>query len=183
MRQHADLTSSAQITPNRCHAHALTQPHMTDTQTTRQALEAIDRSGRLKVTGKLKRAVDYMLDGSSRLDAAHRAGMSDHGLREALKRPHVKRYYLDELEVLRTGERVRNLLAAIEVRDQRENQVARMTAIRWLEGEQDQQASAATQRQAAGITIMIETRPAVGVTVGREPEVIDLPAISTEAER
>jgi hypothetical protein len=51
---------------------------------TRQSIAAKDRSGKLKVTGKLKVAIDKMLyEGSRRPDAAKTAGMTDHGLRSS----------------------------------------------------------------------------------------------------
>jgi hypothetical protein len=149
-------------------------------QPTRQAIEAIDRSAPGKVTGRLRKAINYMLEGARRADAAQRAGMTDHSLRAALKKSHVKRYYLDELDVLRSGERVRNFLAAVEVRDQHDNHTARINAIRWLEGEAEQQVNASTQRQSAGITIVIETGRAVGVAVGADTPMLDLQATSTD---
>ena len=101
---------------------------------TRQAIAAKERSGKLMVTGKLKVALDEMLyKGSRRADAASASGMTDHGLREALKKPHVKRYYLDGLEVLRTSERARNISALAKVRDESENGMAVVSAAKALE--------------------------------------------------
>jgi hypothetical protein len=128
----------------------------TTTDPPRQAIAAIDRSKPLQVTGKLRKALDAMFTGASREDAAKAAGMTDHSLRSALKKPHVKRYYLDELEVLRTGERVRNFYALREVRDQKANAMARVNAIAAMEREAEQGVSGGTVRAGPGITIVIE---------------------------
>jgi hypothetical protein len=108
---------------------------MTDEKlVTRQAIAAKERSGKLTVSGKLKIALDEMLfKGSRRADAAVAAGMTDHGLREALKKPHVKAYYNVGLEVLRTSERARNISALAKVRDESENGMAIVSAAKALE--------------------------------------------------
>lgn len=130
-----------------------------DTQPSRQALAAKDRSSRLKVSGKLLRALNYMIEeGKPRKEAATLAGMTDHGLREALRRPHVRKWYFEQLDVLRTGERVRNFLALCEVRDQKENHTARVNAIRALEQMEDQQVTARSLPPAPGVVIVIEQR-------------------------
>jgi hypothetical protein len=107
---------------------------MTDTdQPTRQAIAAKDRSGKLTVSGKLKVALDTMLyQGSCRAVAAKAAGMTDHGLREAFKKPHVKAFYNAGLQILRDSERARNIHRAVEIRDAANNQPA-IQAIRLLE--------------------------------------------------
>jgi hypothetical protein len=103
---------------------------------TRQAIAAKERSGKLTVTGKLKVAIDLMLfEGSRRADAATAAGMTDHGLREAFKKPHVKQYYNAGLQVLRESERARNILSLVAVRDGEghTNPMARVSAAKALE--------------------------------------------------
>jgi hypothetical protein len=79
-------------------------------QPTRQAIAAKDRSLPGRVTGRLKRAVDAMVwQAASRKEAAEMAGMTDHSLRAALKRPHVMAHYLAECEVLRLSGRAKRL--------------------------------------------------------------------------
>ncbi len=76
-------------------------------QPSRQALAAKDRSLPGKVTGRLKRAIDLMVwEAASRSDAAKTVGMTDHSMRQALKRPHVMAYYTGELGVRRASGRV-----------------------------------------------------------------------------
>jgi hypothetical protein len=104
------------------------------TKPTRQAIAARNRSAPGKVTGRLKDALLKMVwEGACRADAAKAAGMTDHSLRASLKKPHVKAYYLAELQVLRTSERARNVFALVDVRDRSENQAARVAAVRTLE--------------------------------------------------
>jgi hypothetical protein len=88
----------------------------------------------LRVTGKNKAAIDAMVwQGLNRRDAAQTAGLTDHALYTALTKPHVKAYYLSQLDVLRTSERARNIHALVEVRDQDENKMARVQAVKALE--------------------------------------------------
>jgi hypothetical protein len=59
--------------------------------------------------------------------------MTDHSLRAALKKPHVKAFYLSELEVLRTSERARNIFALVDVRDNSQNAMARVAAAKAID--------------------------------------------------
>jgi hypothetical protein len=71
---------------------------------TRQAIEAKDRSQRMRVTGKLKVAIEAMIwEGVPRADAAAKAGMADSSLRFALRKPHVLAHHNAELASLRTS--------------------------------------------------------------------------------
>jgi hypothetical protein len=130
----------------------------TTDQPTRQQLAAQGRSAPGKVTGKLKRALDAMVwEASRRDDAAKAAGMAVHGLREALRKPHVRAYYLAQLDVLRTSERARNIHTLAAVRDQESNQMARVQAVKALEQIGDE--AAPGTRQSAGFVIMVVGSP------------------------
>lgn len=82
--------------------------------------------------------------GLCRRDAAKHAGMAEHSLYQALRKPPVKAHYLSELEVLRNSERSRNIHRAIEIRDAANNKPA-MEALKWLHqiDEQTQQVGGA----------------------------------------
>jgi hypothetical protein len=100
----------------------------------RQALAIEGRSGRKQVSGKLKVALLAMIwSGARRTEAAATAGLQDHSLRAALKKPHVKAFYLAELGSLRTSERARNLHALVRVRDSDDNKMATVAAVKTLE--------------------------------------------------
>lgn len=130
-------------------------------QPSRQELAAADRSAPRKVTGKLKVAIDAMVwAGSRRDEAAAQAGLSVHGLREALRKPHVKAYYLSLLEVLRTSERARNIHTLAEVRDQQTNQMARVQAVKALEQLEDSPTSSSARMQSPGFVIVVQPQPA-----------------------
>lgn len=150
-----------------------------DKPITRQAIAAKERSGKLTVSGKLKVALDEMLfKGSCRADAAKAAGMTDHGLREALKRPHVKSYYSAGLEVLRTSERSRNIFALAKVRDTSDNGMAVVSAAKALEQLVDvAPPTGATERDRPGVIVQIITAPqqpvGAGVVIDVTPEPIE----------
>jgi hypothetical protein len=104
--------------------------------------------------------------------------MSDHGLREAFKKAHVKAYYNQGLDVLRTSERARNISALVEVRDKAGNQMARVQAAKALEQLSEEEARrlpAGGHVSLPGLTIQIINAPAPalptrGQTIDVTPE-------------
>jgi len=126
---------------------------------TRQAVAARNRSLPGRVTGKLHKAIDAMVwEGASRKEAAKAAGLSDHGLRQALRRPHVLAHYRAECEVLRTSGRAKRLHRLEQLAEQDENRNAAVAAIKAAEQIGDDAAGGA--RAAAfgpGVTIQIVT--------------------------
>jgi len=114
---------------------------------TRQARAVVGRSARGKVTGKLAVAITAMVwEGSCRPEAANAAGLKDHSVREALRKPHVKAFYRAQLEVLRTSERARNIHALARIRDQDQNKMAVVAAVKALEEMKDEQALSRPER-------------------------------------
>ena len=110
-----------------------------DARPTRQALAVEGRSARLRVTGRLRTAIEAMAwQGARRDEAAVAAGLTDHSLRAALRKPHVKAFYLGELDVLRTSEKARNIHALCSIRDASENAMAKVSAIKTLESLSDE---------------------------------------------
>jgi hypothetical protein len=133
------------------------------TELTRQAAAIPGRSAKGQVTGKLRRAIIEMVwCGSCRDDAAKNSGMTIHGLREALRKPHVKQFYLRELDVLKTSERARNVLALVDVRDNAQNSMARVQAAARLEefaDKADQPASGRVFGASPGFCIILRQPP------------------------
>jgi hypothetical protein len=128
----------------------------TDITVTRQALAAKDRSLPKRVTGRLLRAITEMIwSGSSRADAAKAAGMTDHSLRCALRKPHVIAFYRRELGVLRESERAKTFHRLCGLRDQDDNKNAAVAAARTLEGATENEAARPGQVQAFGFVIAI----------------------------
>jgi hypothetical protein len=141
---------------------------------TRQAIEAKGRSAPLKVTGKLKTAVDAMVWlGLRRKEAAEHAGMKHKGIEAALSKPHVKQYYLSQLEVLRTSERARNIHRLTEIRDKADNMPA-VNAIKMLE-QIDEASSAAggAQSRSPGVVVIVQTVAAHAPQAPNPVQVID----------
>lgn len=117
------------------------------------------RSNKGQVTGKLKVAIDAMLyEGARRPDAAAKAGMTDHSVRSALRKPHVLAYYNAGLEVLRTSERPRNIKRLAEIRDKADNMPA-VQAIRALEQmAEDEARPGGHTQQLPGLVVVINSR-------------------------
>ena len=155
-----------------------------DKPITRQAIAAKERSGKLTVTGKLKVALDQMLFiGSCRPDAAKAAGMTDHGLREAMKKPHVKAYYAQGLEILRTSERARNIFALAKVRDSSDNGMAVVSAAKALEQLADVAPPTGDgPRDRPGVVIQI-IQPAPQIAQQQRGVTIDVTPAHSEPER
>jgi hypothetical protein len=113
---------------------------------------------KLVVNGKNRAAIDAMVwEGLTRKAAAEKAGLKDHALYVALTKPHVKAYYLAQLDVLRTSERARNIHTLAEVRDQTSNQMARVQAVKALEQLSDDPVGSAAQSQSPGVVVQIIT--------------------------
>jgi hypothetical protein len=134
---------------------------MTSTKTeepTRQALAIAGRSARNRVTGRLKVAIETMVwSGACRADAARVSGLTDHSLRAALKKPHVKAAYLAELEVLRLSARARAFHRLVELSEQNDNRGAAVAAVRTmvLEGQDEAVRGFGTTGQSPGLVIQI----------------------------
>ena len=152
---------------------------MTDTADTvaiptRQAIAARNRSLPGRVTGRLHRAIEAMVwEGASRKEAAERAGLSDHGLRQALRRPHVLAHYRAECEVLRASGRAKRLHRLEELAQQDENRNAAVAAIKTAEQLGDEQAATGARRQLPGLIIQI-------VNAAPTPRIIDAQPIAHE---
>lgn len=137
-----------------------------NTAPSRQQIAAKGRSAPLRVTGKLRVAIDAMVwQCLARADAAKHAGMTEYSLYSAFRKPHVKAHYLSELEVLRTSERARNIHTLVEVRDQTTNQMARVQAVKELEQSAETAARSTGSLSLPGLTIQIINAAAPEVKV------------------
>ena len=123
---------------------------------------SVDRSKPLAVTGRLKRAIELMVwEGLTRDDAAVKAGLRPHSLYVAFRKPHVKSYYLAEIEVLRLSGRAKRLhrLDALAMQD--ENKNAAVAAIKVADQIPDElQGRFGASDQRPGVTIKIINLPA-----------------------
>ena len=132
---------------------------MTDMPTTlptRQAIAAKDRSAPRKVTGRLRAAlIEMVWKGSRRADAAAAANMTDHSLREALRKPHVKAFYLGELGTLRKSTRAKNFHRLDNIAESSGNDMARVAAVKAMEAISDEQQTRGPASASPGVVIRI----------------------------
>lgn len=114
----------------------------------------------LKITRKVRAAIDGMVwEGLNRADAAQRAGLKDNSLYVALTRPDVKRYYLQQCDVLRLSGRARRIHRLEAIVEQDENKQAAVNACRALDGHEDTAASMGYVQRQPGVTIVINSGP------------------------
>lgn len=113
----------------------------------------------LRVTGKNRAAIDAMVwEGLIRSEAAEKAGLKDHALYVALTKPHVKAYYAQQCEVLRTSGRARRIHRLEAMLEQSDNKAAVINAALALESIGTDQATANTAQSAMpGVVIQIVT--------------------------
>jgi hypothetical protein len=102
---------------------------------TTQQRAAIGKTSRNGVSGRLKAALDDMVENGTSWDAAAlKANLTVRSMRLALKRPQVLKYLRAERGALLARISPRNLHALQRIRDQDENKAAAVAAARALEG-------------------------------------------------
>lgn len=144
-----------------------------NTQPQRPVSSAKERAAS-RITPRVRAAIEAMVwQGLQRKAAAEHAGLAEHSLYQALRRPPVRSLYLSELEVLRTSERARNIHTLAEVRDQTSNQMARVQAVKALEQIDDDPVRQGVNRSSPGFVIQVITVSGNGATRPPGPQVID----------
>jgi hypothetical protein len=115
----------------------------------------------LQPTTIVMKAVDMMVhEGTHRDVAAKAVGMLPKSLYKALAKPHVKRYFNQQLEVLRTAARARNFHRLEVIREQDSNPMAAVNAIKALEGLAiEQEANPAGKAQVTPGLIIVVQQP------------------------
>lgn len=84
---------------------------------------------KLRVSNRVKVAIDAMVDdGLTRAKAAEVAGISDHGLYVALRKPHILAYRRERMEVLRASEASRSISRVAKLADSAESEHVRLGA-------------------------------------------------------
>jgi hypothetical protein len=155
--------------------------HAIDRPPTHQSVAARDRSQPGKVTGKLRVAIEAMVWAAlPRAEAAAHAGMTEHGLYKALRKPPVRAYYLSECEVLRTSGRARRIHRLEQIAEQDDNKQAAVNAIKALDYQEDQQHAAAARSVSPGLVIVIEQRGTYVPHMAHERETEAKPLIEHE---
>lgn len=108
------------------------------------------------LTPRIRRVIDAIVfDGRTRNEAAQDEGITENAAYQALRKPAVLAYWNEQLKVLRSGARARNLHRAFEIRDQDGNLTAAMQALKWLEPQEHQ-----------GVNVSINNTFAPGIVIG-----------------
>jgi hypothetical protein len=89
--------------------------------------------------------------------------LTEHSLYAAFTKPQVKQLYNQQLEVLRTSERARNIHALCEVRDQTISQQARVSAVNSLTTMDNLAGHGSAAGASAGFIIQVIAAP--GMTI------------------
>lgn len=153
----------------------------TEQPLTTQQRAAKTKSKALKVTGKLKVAIDAMVwEGLDYADAGRKAELTAYAIRSALSRPHVLAYQREQLQVLRSSEYARNIRRAVEIRDAANNMPA-IHAIRYLDGENADNTSGINgMHRSPGMTVVVvQTAP----LIAPQRQIDDKPLIEHEDVR
>ncbi len=117
---------------------------------------ARDRSERQRVTGKLRDALDLVVnEGLDPYEAAQKLGMHARSMRLALNKRHVLTYLRGAREVFRLQASAQNIHHAVELRANAKNEMARLGAMKFIEGVEDTQQSAAARQQAPGFIVQV----------------------------
>jgi hypothetical protein len=111
-----------------------------------------------RVTGRLKQALDLMVwEPMTDSEACGATGLRLNALRMALRLPHVRAYYREQIEVLRERESSRNIHRLMQIRDA-DNNMPAVNAIKELrrpEGDESGHSPGST-RASAGLTIIVQ---------------------------
>jgi hypothetical protein len=89
---------------------------------------------RREVRGKCKRALDRMVwEGQPWDEAAKAENYTVASMRKALERPHVRAYLQEQKQVFRASASSQNISRLVKIRDQDENRMASLGAVKLLE--------------------------------------------------
>jgi hypothetical protein len=135
---------------------------------------ARNKTPKLRITKRIREAVDTMVTRGIAYDAAAREhGIATRHMRLALSKPHVSAYYQAQLQVLRGARAARNFHRLCEIADRQDNMPA-VQALRTLEMLGDEQANKPSA-PSPGISIRIVnvSTPPPPMDIKAGPRVID----------
>ncbi len=88
-----------------------------------------------RIRPALSEAIRFMVFGGlSRQEAAAAVGMSDHGLRKAFHKPHVKKLHAQEVKDLRSGASIRAYSRMVDLAENSRSEHVRFRANVWIAG-------------------------------------------------
>jgi len=151
---------------------------MTATRTDRRSRIAGKSNAKsVQVSPLVRKAIELMVwQGHHRDDAAKALGMLPKSLYNAFRKHHVRQHYRNELEVLRTSERARNIHALVRVRDQDDNKMAAVQAVKALEQLSDEPAAAASSPAASPGLVLVIAQPEAMARVVPLPDTVEAAA-------
>src|SRR4051794_27627072 len=88
---------------------------------------------KLRIGSKLQAAITAMVEGAlTRADAAKHAGITDHALYCALRKPHVAAFRTELMRVFRESEASRTIKRVADLADTANSEHVRLDASKWL---------------------------------------------------
>ena len=181
MAQHRGPTEHRCVSPSCRQAHH--RRMTTDiAQPSRHVLAARDRSLPGKISGRLKIALDLVVDqGLDPYEAAAKVGMHARSMRLALNKRHVLTYLRNAREVLRTTASAQNIHYAIKMRAESPNEMARLGAMKFIDNEEEHQRLSGSRQMSPGFVIVVQNAPAhmqqsaapVTIDASRESEPVE----------
>lgn len=105
---------------------------------------------------KLRKVISLMVHEGMEMDkAARAANTSTRAIRKALERPHVLAYVKRTKEVFRASISSQNIFHAAKIRNKSGNAMAKLGAIKLLEGMSDEPNVTGTRSQAPGVVVVV----------------------------
>lgn len=133
-----------------------------------------------RISGKLNAALELVVnEGLDPIEAARTVNLNVHSMRLALQRRHVLAHLRHLREVLRATASAQNIHHAIKMRAESENAMAKLGAMKFIEGVDDAQQSAAARVQQPGFVIIIGNSDSMGGSMDRVIDATNTPMIST----
>ena len=86
-----------------------------------------------RIRPALSEAIQLMVFGGlTRQQAAAEVGMSDHGLYQALRKPHVKKLHAQEFKALRSGASIRAYSRMVDLMESSHSEHVQLRACQWI---------------------------------------------------
>lgn len=156
-----------------------TSPSTVDQQPISVPKRSRSQPGRIE--GKLKTAINDMVDnGTPWQQAAENAGLHMRNMRLALEKPHVIKYLRAAKQVSRERVSAANIFKLAEIRDQAENKMASLGAIKLLEQIEDEQAKSIGSQRSPGLQVVILMQQPAASPIGQMPIIDAKPLINNE---
>jgi hypothetical protein len=139
---------------------------------TAQIAKVKDKDGNyLKIGRKLKAALDMMVwEGKPWNEAAQVVNFDVSSMRKALERAHVRAYLNQQKEVFRASISSQNTFRLAQIRDQDENKLAALGAIRQLDNRPEEEARAAAAKS-----------PGIVIFVGNDSQMVTVNPLTQQA--